>query len=81
MLVSVRLEISAQDRCTICAEMYHRHGNHFGHTRWWVTCVQWMLILAYLEIVLIYAKDRCMVCAECTTSMEIFPNTPNGTFG
>jgi hypothetical protein len=27
--------ISAQDRCTVCAKMYHRHGNHFGRTQWY----------------------------------------------
>jgi hypothetical protein len=102
-LVLVRLEtvlVSAQDRCTVCAErtigsqiilmhpiilkgdmgqvescfgpigdsvnlsvrrvhslcqMYHRHGNHFEHTRWYtyVTWVKCKLISVYLETVLI----------------------------
>jgi hypothetical protein len=37
-LISVRLEIkliSVQDRCTVCAKMYHLHGKHFGHNRWY----------------------------------------------
>jgi hypothetical protein len=35
--------------------MYHRHGNHFGHTQWYtlVTCVKWKLISVHLEIVFI----------------------------
>jgi hypothetical protein len=35
--------------------MYHGHGNHFGHTRWY-TKVMWVkckLVLVHLEIVLI----------------------------
>jgi hypothetical protein len=32
-----------------------------------------------LEIVLVSAQDRCTVCAECTTFMEIFSGTPDGT--
>jgi hypothetical protein len=32
-----------------------------------------------LEIVLILAQDRCTVCAECTTGMEIILSTPDGT--
>ena len=35
--------------------------------------------LVYLEIVLISAQDRCTVCAECTTGMEIILGTPDGT--
>jgi hypothetical protein len=35
--------------------MYHRSGNHFGHTRWYtyVTWVKWKLVSFGLEIVLI----------------------------
>jgi hypothetical protein len=36
------------------------------------------LISTRLEIVLNSAQDRCTVCAECTTSMEIVLGTPNG---
>jgi hypothetical protein len=32
-----------------------------------------------LEIVLISVKDRCMVCNECATGMEIILGTPDGT--
>jgi hypothetical protein len=37
------------------------------------------LISVRLEIVLISAQDRCMVCAECTTGVEIILGTPVGT--
>jgi hypothetical protein len=37
-----------------------------------VTWVKGKLASVYLEIVLILVQDRCMVCAECTTGMEIF---------
>jgi hypothetical protein len=30
-------------------------------------------------VVLILTEDRCAVCVECTTSMEIFSGTPDGT--
>jgi hypothetical protein len=32
-----------------------------------------------LEIVLNLTQARCMVCAKCTTGMEIFSGTPDGT--
>jgi hypothetical protein len=32
-------------------------------------------------VVLISMQDRCTVCVECTTGMEIFSSTPNGTLG
>jgi hypothetical protein len=35
--------------------------------------------LVCLEIVLASAQDRCMVCAECTTGMEVILGTPDGT--
>jgi hypothetical protein len=34
--------------------------------------VKWNLVLICLEIVLISAQDRCMVCIECTIGVEIF---------
>jgi hypothetical protein len=37
------------------------------------------LISVCLEIVLISVQDRCTVCAECTTDVEIILGTPNGT--
>ena len=60
---------------------WNRHGSHFGCTRWTskATCVKWKQILFHLEIVLISAQDRCIVCAECTTSMEIVLAIPDGT--
>jgi hypothetical protein len=33
------------------------------------------LVLVCLEIVLISAQDRCTICVECTTSMEIILGT------
>ena len=40
-----------------------------------------MLILLSLEIVLISVQDRCTVCAEYTTGMEIILAVPDGTLG
>ena len=40
--------------------------------------LKWKLILVYLEIVLILTQDRCTVCAECTTSLDIVSDAPNG---
>jgi hypothetical protein len=37
------------------------------------------LVSVHLEIVFISAQDRCMVCAECTTGVEIILGTPDGT--
>ena len=44
----------------------------------WVKCE---LILLSLDIVLISVQDRCTVCAECTTGMEIILAVPDGTLG
>jgi hypothetical protein len=41
-----------------------------------VTLVKWKLVLDHLEIVLILTEDRCTVCVECTTGMEIFSAHP-----
>jgi hypothetical protein len=30
-------------------------------------------------VVLISTQDRCTVCIECTTAIEIFLDTPDGT--
>jgi hypothetical protein len=46
-----------------------------------VTLGKWKLISDHLEIVLISMRDRCTVCTECTTSIEIFSGTPDGTSG
>ena len=45
------------------------------------TRVMSKLISVRLEIVLISAQDRCMVCAECTTGMEIILGVADGTLG
>jgi hypothetical protein len=60
---------------------YHRLGNHFGWTQWYcyVMWMKWKLIWVHLEKVLILAKDRCTVCAKCTTCKEIFLGAPDGT--
>jgi hypothetical protein len=49
-------------------QTYHRVRNHFGFTRWYskVTRLKWKLVSVCLEIVLILAQERCMVCAERT---------------
>jgi hypothetical protein len=39
------------------------------------------LISIHLKILLISVQDRCMVCDESTTGMEIALGTPNGTPG
>jgi hypothetical protein len=31
--------VSVQDRCTVCAKMYHRLRNRFGCTRWYVKAI------------------------------------------
>jgi hypothetical protein len=43
--------------------------------------VIWNLISVCLEIVLVSVQDRCMVCAECTTGLEITLDAPDGTAG
>jgi len=37
------------------------------------------LVSVCLEIVLISVQDRCTVCAECITGVEIILGTPNRT--
>jgi hypothetical protein len=37
------------------------------------------LVLVYFEIVLISVQDRCTVCTECTTGVEIILGTPDCT--
>jgi hypothetical protein len=61
--------------------MYHGHGNCFGHTRSYsyVMYVKWKLISVCLAIVLVEPQDRCTVCAECTTGMEMILSTPDGS--
>jgi len=44
-----------------------------------VTRLKWKLISVLLEIVLILAQDRCMVCVERTIGSEIVLDTPDGT--
>ena len=64
-------------------QTYHRLRNHFGCIQWCsdVTCVKWRLILFRLQIVLISAQDRCMICAEFSMAMEIVLGVPDGTLG
>ena len=49
-----------------------------GTPKWYskVMYVEWKLVLVCFKIVLVSAKDRCTVCAECTTGMEIALGTP-----
>jgi hypothetical protein len=62
---------------------YHRLKNHFGRTRWYskVTSVKWNLVSVRLEIVLILAQERCMVCVDCTAGMEMISDAPDNTLG
>ena len=61
-------------------QMYHGHGNHFGHIQWHsnVMLVKWKLILVHLEIVLISAQDTCTVCAECTIGLKTIFDASEG---
>jgi hypothetical protein len=45
----------------------------------YVMYVKWKHASVRLEIVLASTQDRCTVCAECTTGMEIILGTPDGT--
>ena len=38
--------------------------------------VKWKLVLLRFTIVLVSAKDRCTVCAECNSGVEIALGTP-----
>ena len=44
-----------------------------------MTRVKWKLVSVHLEILPILTQDRCKVCAECTSGMEIILGTPDGT--
>ena len=37
--------------------------------------LKWKLVLVCFEILLVLAQDRCTVCAECTSGMEIILGT------
>jgi hypothetical protein len=39
------------------------------------------LVLVYLEMVLVSVKDRCTVCAKCTTSSGIVLDRPEVLLG
>jgi cytochrome b len=61
--------------------MYHKHGNRFGHNRWYsyVMYVKWKLVLVHLVVVLASAQDRCTVSVECTIGLKIILDAPDGT--
>ena len=44
-----------------------------------VRYVMLKLVLVRLGIVLVFARDRCMVCAEHTIGLEIILAAPDGT--
>jgi hypothetical protein len=44
-----------------------------------VTKLKWKLDSFHSEIVLIMTQDRCMVCAERNTPLEIILDAPDGT--
>ena len=52
-----------------------------GTPRWHskVMYVKLKLVFVRLGIVLVSARDRCMVCAECTIGSEIILAAPDGT--
>jgi hypothetical protein len=41
-----------------------------------VTRLKWILVSAYLEIVLIFTQDRCVVSAKRTTGSKMFWTHP-----
>jgi hypothetical protein len=55
------------------------HFAPFGDKYSMVTWIKQKLILIRLEIVFISAQDRCTVCVECTTGMEMALGTLDGT--
>ena len=59
----------------------HRLRNQFGLTRWnsEVTWVMSNLVSICLEMVLVSAQDRFMVCAKRTIESEIVLDAPDGT--
>jgi hypothetical protein len=44
-----------------------------------VTRLKWKLDLVRLEIVLILMQDRCMICTERTTGLEVVLDAPDVT--
>jgi hypothetical protein len=44
-----------------------------------VTNLKWKLDSDRSKIVLIMIQDRCMVCTECTTGIEIILDAQDGT--
>ena len=36
-------------------------------------------VVSHVEVVLVSAQDRCTLCKECTSGMEIILGTPDGT--
>jgi hypothetical protein len=60
---------------------YQRIRNHFGCTRWYskVTRLKWMLVSFCLEILLTLTHDRCTICVEHTTGLDIILDVPEGT--
>jgi hypothetical protein len=60
---------------------YHRLENHFTHTQknFLVMWVIWTLTSVHLETVLVSVQDRCTICAERTTGLEIVLDAHDGT--
>jgi hypothetical protein len=61
--------------------MFLRLATLFGITRSnsLVMQVKWKLVLVYLEIVIILAQDRGIVCAERIIGWKIILDAPDGT--
>ena len=64
----------AQDRCTACTECNTGVEIALGTPGWYskVMYVKLKLVFVRLGIVLVSARDRCIVCAERTIGSEIF---------
>ena len=83
-LVSVYLEIvlvSAQDRCTVCAERAIGSKIVFHAPDETPRCrgLSGSSFLVCLEIVLMSVQDRCSVCTERTIGSEIILDPPDRT--
>jgi hypothetical protein len=69
--------ILTQVRCSVCAKMYHRLRNHFGHTGW-NSKMTWVMA-NLVPVRLVSVQDRCIVCTKCTIGLEIVLDQADGT--
>ena len=82
-LVSVRLEIvliSAQHRYTYVLNVPWAWKSFWAPPMVLLGVMSlWKLISVHLKVVLVSAQDRGMVCAKCTSGIEIIPGRTDGT--